>query len=205
MFNIFKKKNKVESFWKWFQKNEMELRNFELSPTKTKMLVNSQSKKIAKGLIFEMKPSKNGIINTTISAGGIKTLFPNVEELYHKAPNIEGWKFIKFKQRIPTNKVKLMVLKSDEYELNPNNMRFSGVFLDNKIDINLYIKGLTTESYTEIADGVLFLLDNLLGEYDCVTKINNFVLQEMPSDILKRKTLKPLLKLVDFVDKNKIV
>ena len=69
-----------------------------------------------KDLVFEFSPiHENGIREFTVSAEGIKELFPIVEKLIESAPKIEKWQFNAFRQRIP----------GDEFEIQYGDFRIS--------------------------------------------------------------------------------
>ena len=136
----------------------------------------------------------------TVSADGNRDLFPIVKEIVEKAPKIEGWTFVAFRQRMPSDKVKGMVLKAQDHELNPDKMKFFPVVSGDSLDIIIYANNVTEENYNQVAYGGLLLLDNILGEYDCVTKVRNYDFQNMPTKQDELKDLKPLLDLAEYVD-----
>jgi hypothetical protein len=196
----FRKEDQVENFWTWFKENEMRLRNFESDPAKYLGEISEKTKKIRDGLAIELEPPQNGVINMTISADGVEELFPVVESIVSKAPAIRTWKFIAFRQRMPADKVKSMILKADNHELDPNKMKFYPVMNGNALDIIVFVAGVTENNYNEIAYGGLLLLDNLLGEYDCVKKVRSYDFHAMPAAKEELADLKPLLELPKFVD-----
>ena len=190
----------IEEFWTWFIKNEEDLKNFEKDPDKYLNKILTQIVKIQEGLAVELEPSVGNIIGMTISADGDYTLFPIVERIYEKAPVLEGWKFYAFRQRAPIEKVKEFVLSNGEQELKVEDMKFAPIIENDSLDILVFVKGLTEENKNEIAYGGLLLLDNILGEYDCVTKVRHYDFQAMPQD-LRNSDLRPLYEVADFVDK----
>ncbi len=200
MSGVSKKQGPIEKFWMWFQANEKDLRDFQKNPDKTLTQVLDSARKIQSGLAIEFEPPKNNIINVTISADGNRDLFPIVKEIVEKAPKIEGWTFVAFRQRMTSDKVKGMVLKAQDHELNPDKMKFFPVVSGDSLDIIIYANNVTEDNYTQVAYGGLLLLDNILGEYDCVTKVRNYDFQNMPTKQDELKDLKPLLDLAEYVD-----
>jgi hypothetical protein len=196
----FKRQDQIEKFWKWFLANERALRDFQKNPDSTLTEVLDNVKKIQSGLAIEFEPPKNDILNVTVSANGDIELFPIVKEIIEKAPKIEGWHFVAFRQRIPSDKVKGMVLRAENHELKPDNMRFSPVVSGDSLDIIIYANGVTEENYNQVAFGGLLLIDNILGEYDGVTKVRSYDFQNMPTTQEELKGLKPLLNLAEYVD-----
>jgi len=200
MLGLFKKQDPIEKFWRWFQANEKGLREFQKNPDKILTQVLDSARQIQIGLAIEFEPPKNNIINVTISADGNRNLFPIVKEIVERAPKIEGWSFVAFRQRMSSDKVKGMVLKAQDHELNPDKMKFFPVVSGDNLDVIIYANNVTEENYNQVAYGGLLLLDNILGEYDCVTKVRSYDFQNMPTKLEELKDLKPLLDLAEYVD-----
>lgn len=201
MLSLFKKTDPIEKFWTWFNGNEKRLRNFQENPDKYLTEVLTQAKKVQSGLAIEFEPPKNGVINMTVSADGDRNLFAIVQEIVSKAPKIEGWNFIAFRQRMDMAKVKGMKLKAQDHELDPEKMKFFPMIEGDTLDIIIYTNGVTEDNYNQIAYGGLLLLDNILGEYDCVTKIRSYDFHDMPTKKEDLEQLHPLLDLAAYVDK----
>jgi len=200
MFSLFKKSDPIEKFWTWFKENEKRLKKFEQNPNKYLSEILAQAKKIQAGLAIEFEPPKNGVINMTVSADGVRELFEIVQNIVDKAPKIDGWKFIAFRQRMNLELVKAMKLNAGGDELDPNKMRFFPMIADDTLDIIIHIKGVTEENYNQVAYGGLLLLDNILGEYDCVTKVRSYDFHEMPKNKKELDDLLPLLDIASYVD-----
>lgn len=200
MFGLFKNGDPIENFWTWFSENEKTYRNFQHNTDKYLNELLSKTKKISNGLAIELEPPKEGIINMTVSADGIIDLFPIVQQIIEKAPKINGWKFYAFRQRIPTDKAKGMILKAQDHELNPNKMKFSPIVTGDILDIIIYVNNITEENHNQVAYGCLMLVDNILGEYDCVTKVRGYDFHNMPPNADNLTDLLPLLELAQFVD-----
>ncbi len=201
MLGLFKNGDPIEKFWTWFKDNEKRLRKFEENPDKYLTEVLTQAKKIQAGLAIEFEPSKNGVINMTVSADGDKNIFSVVQNILAKAPTVEGWKFIAFRQRMNSEQVKGMKLKAEGHELAPEKMKFFPMANGDTLDIIIYAKGVTEENYNQIAYDGLLLLDNILGEYDCVTKVRSYDFHNMPTKKEELDELLPLLDLGAYVDK----
>jgi hypothetical protein len=201
VFRFSKNYDPIDNFWSWFRENEHRLRNFETNPNKYLNEVLTEAKKIKSGLAIEFEPPKNGIINMTISADGNIELFPIVQSIVHKAPKVKGWNIIAFRQRLPLDQIKTMRLKVEDRELDPGQMKFFPVISGDTIDIIIYVKGVTPENYKQTAYGGFLLLDNILGEYDCVTKVRSYDFHDMPTTEEELKDLFPLLGLAYYIDK----
>ncbi len=190
----------IDQFWKWFSKNEQRLRAFENDPDKYLTELLEQARKIKRGLAIELEPPKNGIINMTISADGNMELFSLVTDVVTRSPLIKGWKFIAFRQRLPASAVKDMNMKIGGLFLEPTKMKFLPVVEEGKLNIIIYANGVNAENYEQVAYASLILLDNVLGEYDCATKVEAFDFRPLPEKDKQGPVPQPLLELPKFVD-----
>ena len=136
----------------------------------------------------------------TVSADGDRDLFEIVQNIISKAPKIEGWKFIAFRQRMSPEQIKGMKLSAGRDELDPGKMKFFPMIEGDSLDIIIYAKGVTEENYIDIAYKGLLLLDNILGEYDCVTKVRSYDFHPMPTSKKELADLLPLLDIAAYVD-----
>lgn len=191
----------ILAFWTWFQQHQNRLRQFESDPAKYLQEIHTQVKKIGDGLIIEMEPPANGVINLTFSADGNADLFPLVKAIVEKAPSISGWHFIAFRQRVNMAQAKSLQLKVGKLTLDPQDMKFFPVITGDTLDIIVYVKGLTAANYMDIAYQGLLLLDNLLGEYDCVTRVRSYDFHVFPVKKEEQEGLLPLLQIADYVDR----
>jgi hypothetical protein len=194
------KQDSIDQFWNWFALNQANLHNFQSDPDKTLTQVLDEARKINKGLAVEFEPPKNNIVNVTISADGDRNLFPVVQKIVEKAPRIEGWSFVAFRQRIPREKLKEISLKVQGVELSPNKMKFLPVVSGDSLDVIIYGNNITDQNFNQVAYGGLMLVDNILGEYDCVKKIRSYDFQNMPKKRAGLKDLRPLVDLAKYVD-----
>lgn len=194
------KKDPIENFWKWFRANEKRLRKFEDDPDAYLNEMLEQAKKIRPGLAIELEPPKNGIIRMTVSADGNEDLFDLVRQVVSKAPAIRGWTFIAFRQRMTPEQLRGVKLKAQNHELIPEQMKFFPVVSGDTLDVIVYAEGITEANYNQVAYGALLLLDNILGEYDCVTKVRSYDFHDMPAAKEAMEGLLPLLELAAYVD-----
>lgn len=201
MLSLFKKTDPIEKFWTWFKANETRLCKFEDDPDKYLTEVLGQARKIQAGLAIEFEPPRDGVINMTVSADGDRELFNTVKAIVAKAPKIEGWHFIAFRQRADVESVKGMKLKIHDMELVPQEMKFFPMIDGDTLDIIIYVKGVTEENNIQVAYAGLLLLDNILGEYDCVMKVRSYDFHDMPTKKEELEGLLPLIELAPYVDK----
>ncbi len=180
------KSDPVEKFWAWFKTNESRLKKFEEAPGTYLEEILAQAKKIQDGLAIELEPPRNNIIRMTISADGDRFLFPLVQNIISKAPAISGWEFIAFRQRMDAEVLKTLKMKAGALELSPSEMKFFPIVNNDSLDLIIYTDGVTDDNYLQVAYGGLLLLDNILGEYDCVMKVRTYDFHNMP--VKKRGT-----------------
>lgn len=197
-FSIFNKESKEEKFWNWFEKNQetyySEIENLEIREQIFDELTKNL-KKVNKDLVFEFSPiHENNVREFTISAEGMKELFPIVEKLIEKAPKLKNWKFNAFRQRIP----------GDDFEIQYGDLKigYSDIYYrsenDNgKLGIELNIKDYNGNGQTQNA--IYILLDGLIGEYDVTTKIG--WIEWVKLDKNEIKNLKPIIELRNEIDK----
>lgn len=196
-FSFFNKETKEQKFWNWFTKNQEtyynEIENLEIQ----EKIFDELSKNLTKihpDLVFEFSPkNENGIRELTISAEGIKEIFPIVQNLIDKSPKLKNWKFNAFRQRIP----------GDEFEINYGDLTigYSDLYFqsenDNgKLGINLFIRDYNGKGQTQNA--IYILLDGLIGEYDVTTKIGWIEWYKLEEN--KMENLKPIIELRKEID-----
>ena len=197
-FSIFNKESKEEKFWNWFEKNQetyySEIENLEIREEIFNELTKNL-KKVNEDLVFEFSPiHENNVREFTISAEGMKELFPIVEKLIEKAPKLKNWKFNAFRQRVP----------GDDFEIQYGDLKigYSDIYYrsenDNgKLGIELNIKDYNGNGQTQNA--IYILLDGLIGEYDVTTKIG--WIEWVKLDNNEIKNLKPIIELRNEIDK----
>lgn len=201
LYQFFKQQDPIAGFWNWFRENESRLKKFESDPDKYLDELLKQVKKIREGVAIELQPPVNGIINMTVSADGDIDLFPLVKNIIERSPRIKGWNFIAFRQRMPADKIAGMKVKLQDLELDPAKMKFYPVVTTGSLDVIIYVDGVTEENYNQVAYTGLLLLDAVLGEYDCVTKVNNYDFHTMPVKKEDLEGVLPLLELPAYVDR----
>jgi hypothetical protein len=191
----------VVQFWTWFQLNEKKLQNYDKDPARYIGEIHTQLQKIAPGLAVEGEATRNGIRNITITADGDETLFPIVQELVKKSPKLSGWNFIAFRQRVDFESANELSIRAGDIELAVKDMKFFPVREKDSLDIIIYVKGITEDNYMEVAYHGLILLDNLLGEYDCVMKVRSYDFHPMPAKKEELAELKALITLPAYLDR----
>lgn len=156
------------SFWKWFQKNEKSIFNFEKDQENMFNRLAAQMSKVNEDLTFEFGPIKeNNTREFVISAGGIKAAFSSVESLHATAPNLENWIFTKYRsRRDPLND-----LEYSGISVAANDVQYKIYKDGDKIGIVVFIDGKNDEQEDLYGNIGYLFLDEALGEYDVETKV----------------------------------
>ena len=165
---LLKKKDNIELFWDWFTKYSDKYFHFETNQDVLFQQLKAQLNRIDVNLVFEFSPIfANGTREFVISADGIKSSFPSVVNLVEKAPNINNWAIIAFRQPrkgiTQINYENLVVKFEDVY------FRFAK---DNgQIALELHIRRFYESA--ELTGATYILLDNILGEYSTTMDISS--------------------------------
>ena len=200
-FSLFNKTPKEDKFWNWFSKNQEtyynEVENLEIRE-KIFNDLSTELKKVHQDLVFEFSPiHESGIREFTISAEGIKEVFPIVEQLVEKAPKIKNWQFNAFRQRIP----------GDEFEIQYGDFKigYSDIYFRyqdgeyGKLGIELNIRNFDDSGQSKNA--IYILLDGLIGEYDITMGID--WIEWVKLDESNIETLNPITSLRTLIDQKK--
>lgn len=189
----------IKQFWDWFTNQQSSLRKITDGDYDLIDNILNELREIQTGLAVEFE--KNGdLIIMTISADGIEDNFEIVKEIIDNAPKIEKWDFVAFRQPVPRDKINSITIKVKEITLDPKTIWFRALKEDDNLYIQIFSDILTEENRGDLGYGCLMLLDNLIGEYDCVKKVsayefyNTIEAQEFKDD------LDPLTEIRDFLN-----
>ena len=199
-FSLFNKQSKEEKFWKWFTENQKtyyeQVENLE---TREQLFdkLSTELKQIHEDLVFEFSPiKKSGIREFTISADGLKEVFPYVEKLLEKSPKIPKWKFSAFRQRVPGDEIGL---NYGDFKISYKDIYFRYNENDGKLGIELNIREYNGEPQKQNA--IYILLDSLIGEYDVVMGID--WIDWVKLDDSQIESLNPITSLRLLIDRRK--
>ena len=199
-FSLFDKKTKEEKFWNWFSKNQStyytEIENLEIRE-KIFNELSFELKKVHSDLVFEFSPiHENGIREFTVSADGMKEVFPIVISLIAKAPNLKNWKFSAFRQRVPGDEIEL---NFGDFKIGYKDIYFRYLEEDGKLGIELNIRDYNNDPRKQNA--IYILLDSLIGEYDVTMGID--WVDWLKLDESKLENFYPITHLRTVIDKRK--
>ena len=182
----------VLSFWFWFENNLHRFENFEDQQEMLLQDLGEQLQEVDEGLTYELSvPDANGVRDLVISADGVKEVFPVVMLLVDKAPDLPGWTFTPFRQRMDLADC---ALQFGDRELSASDFYFWLQTEDGAIDLIVYVPGLTEENREEMMGASFILLDMALGEFDVTLKIRYIDFQLLPDDP-EAEDLQPLTEL----------
>jgi hypothetical protein len=189
----------IKQFWDWFTKQQTTLRkivdgNYDLIDN-----ILIELRKIQTGLAVEFE--KNGdMIIMTISADGVEDNFEIVKEIVNSAPKIDKWDFVAFRQPVPREKINSVTITVKGITLDPKTLRFRALREDDNLHVQIFSDILTEDNKSDISYGCLMLLDNLIGEYDCVTKVTGYEFYNLSDAQDFKDDLDPLTEIRDFLD-----
>ena len=180
--NTSAREDKVHAFWTWFSKNEAAL--YAMQPENVEVRealfdrVSEQLEKVDENLTFEFGPPEHGVRDFVISAAGIRSSFPAVEQLARQAPVLPRWKIIAFRpRRSPVN-----TLTYADITLIPKDVQVA-LFRDGKkIGLVLYFKSYSEAQKNAYGQAGYLLLDEALGEYDVETKVGYVEFKKLDAD-----------------------
>lgn len=175
--NPFTQITPEQQFWRWFEKNEDMLFDFERDQDRIFDKLASQLNRVNPHLSFEFGPAKGGKRELVISASGIKDAFEATLALLRAAPSMERWQITAFRpRRWPLNTIYFK-----DKEVDPKNVRFTLLQKGSKVGIRLYIPGFVSQEivWKEIA---YLLLDEALGEFDVETKVGLIDVRTLEAD-----------------------
>lgn len=202
--NIFKKPEEpvrsYQEFWEWFQKNEKKFykvvkENGDIEGVFFNAL-STRLSELKEGFYYLTGMLDDHNAELVLTADGDIRNIVFVEELVKAAPKMDGWVFTALK---PALKISDVNIRMDGYDFKAENISFySNVdeSYPDEIDISIIHNDLNNENRQIITNGVYIFLDNLLGELNFVTTIDNIT---VISKTDAEQELVPIEKLKDFL------
>lgn len=189
------KNENIVSFWNWFSKNKDIFNAIDDKNRDEKLdLILCKVREVETELSIEISDEFNGIRDLVISPEGDREKFQIVKDIISKSPKIKGWTFTAFRQPVNDD----FTLTYKDIEFTPSKMFFypiiDGVFLD----LIIYASDISKHDQNTVTHYGLITMDNLLGEYDCVTKVRAYDFHDLDKQ-KNRNDLIPLMNLREFV------
>jgi hypothetical protein len=193
---------KIDGFWEWFRDNQDEFQS--LDPTDREATDRSFQKLIDHlqpihgSLVFEFSmPIEDGSREFVLSAGGDRAAFPDLIQLYRRAPELDKWIITPFKQGFDGDP---QLEFNNGYKLSWDKVKFTSEETAEGLSLDFYIKGYD-KSNEDFMTGLIILLDSYLGEYDAVTQIRYVDVHRL--DKKNTKHLQKFEKLKEVVESYK--
>ena len=184
----------ISEFWAWFDSYKSGVD--DAVPWQDEQLdeILERISRIEPGLAVELAVREDGIKEMTISPDGVRERFDIVEQIVSQAPSLEGWEVVAFRQPVRGD----FSLRCGDLELTPSELYFLPLEEDGALDVIVYGSGFDDQEKDDLSYHGLIMIDNLIGEYDCVTQIRHYDFQELP-DEQGRDGLLPLSQLPSFI------
>lgn len=154
-------------FWKWFQDHANSLAAVRSGEEPILQKLDRELRRVHPNLAFEMGWGDDEQLEFIVSANGIRSIFPIVEQLVAEAPALANWKIIAFRQP----KESVSEIRYENFLLKVEDVWFSYKHRMDKVDLTLYIRGLSPTNEQQAIGASFILLDNALGEYLVATGI----------------------------------
>jgi hypothetical protein len=197
---LFAKDSGEQVFWKWFQKHEPKLYQFEKNQESVLDEISVQLAKYKKGLVFEISKEHDGKREFIVSADGLKELFPAVEALKSCAPKLGRWSIVAFRPRMEAYERLSLTYGGKEFD--PGKLWTYHRIQDGSLDLIVYHPDYLEEERNAFVSGTYILLDMALGEYDVVTGIRHIDHKKIP-DEPRSEGLRPFAELRATFDEYK--
>lgn len=159
--------NPHKRFWKWFEDNANSLAAVRSGEDPILQKLSRELRRIHPNLDFEMGLSDDDQLEFIVSANGVRSVFPTVEQLVADAPAIPNWNIIAFRQ--PKDSVSQ--IRYENFPLKAEDVWFSYKHRMDKVDVTIYIRDLSPGNEEQAIGASFILLDNALGEYLVATGI----------------------------------
>lgn len=193
---LFNKKDKIEQFWDWFSDHSAELLEIKNGQEKVFVELAKIFQTFSKGAIFTFGPVVDDKKEFIVSAGGIKSVIPVVQEIISKAPEMKDWKIIAFRPKFK----ELSTITIGDKKIRPDQVYFKVVDIDNhQIDIKVYVKDFDVNDQN-VLGCVFIIIDSAIGEYNTMTKLRQINFEPLP-DRHQGLKIQNITELSDVINK----
>jgi hypothetical protein len=186
-------KTREQVFWSWFTKNESSLFDFKEAQEPIFEALRAQLEKVCPDLTFELSSIIDGKRGFIVSAEGLKSAFPAVEQLVNLAPSLPRWHFLKFRQR----RNPIHDLKIGNRIVQAGDVAITMTRHHDNVDLSVFIPGVEDEA--ALAQLGFLFLDQALGEYDVTMKVG--AIEFSPKPERDDSSRFPLTKLPERFDR----
>jgi|GEM_PF-1578797 hypothetical protein len=199
----------IQALWDWFVAHKSLMADLDTMDRAEQRNVMREFENLmacySQGLTFEVRepePTDNYPLTDyrqlIISAEGNEDYFPEVIDLTTHAPVMEGWDVVPFR---PAEGVKVNMIYG-KWDLYSKNMYFTLLVNEevttDQIGIMVGVKDYDGTEDEDLYFAVYGLLEKILGEYDCATRIAYIDVCPEPKDPQK-ENFKPLTTLPQYI------
>jgi hypothetical protein len=187
----------IREFWQWF-KEEKTLFETMTDDTYSERLnlILQHLHLVSNGLAVEVSKEFHGVRDIIISAEGDRSKFQIVKNIVATAPKIRGWTVTAFRQRAKED----FVLRYKDVKYNSAKMFFQPIIEGDSLNLIIYADSLRGKDMEDVKHYGLVTMDNVLGEYDCITKVRYFDFRDL-REVKDKSQLTKLTNLPAFIDK----
>ncbi|TAE10622.1 MAG: hypothetical protein EAZ95_14645 [Bacteroidetes bacterium] len=161
-----------QEFWDWFIAHRAEVEPHLLSRNNAKaMAFYEQLCEVMESYSTKITPEigigEGHVFELTLSANGRADNMPFVEKLAETAPEIEGWRVVKFRAAYGFTQLTIEGLTFEEKEIMVSAHKVPGT---NAFSITVYMKGYKKED-KRYGTAAFLYLDHAIGEYNVITRV----------------------------------
>lgn len=204
-------KQKIEAFWKWFNKNRLEIENAVQYHENTEQVLNNFKNKIAQiskylGFVLKgPKKDKSPYFTFIFTVGGQLKKVRWVHAIVDCAPNIPNWKIQALVQ--PCEDLEVIKSGNDkpfrtpDFELKISEMYFDMIDYDihkKTISIKVFVQNYKYHYDNEYLEEIVHIaLEELLGEIAFKNSISNIEIAQIPNN---QESLLPLYEIPQYIN-----
>ncbi|QHH98121.1 DUF695 domain-containing protein [Acinetobacter dispersus] len=201
---ISNNKNSYAEFWQWFQKHQYDFHRIVEARDQDKIQEDFFDKLWAElasvhdGIFFLVGMADEHTAELILTPDGVIRNIIFVEELIAAAPEITGWKFTALK---PASEIHQTCIGMHDHEFSQDTLSFylkDHPEYPDEIDLFVVHDEYNEAQKSEFLQGVYIFLDNYLGEYDSVTKLDQVSVQskqDAEKELMPIANLKKILTL----------
>ena len=194
--------NAYTAFWQWFQQHQQHFHHIVNQGSKTEIerdffdRLTPELEKVHSGIFFLTGMLTPQTAELILTPDGIIPNIVFVEELIAAAPEIAGWKFTALK---PESDIHQVGINMHGYEFSQETLSFyfnQQAEYPDEIDLVVVHDEYNAAENDAFLQAVYIFLDNYLGEYDAVTKLDNVSVQskqDAEKELLPIHLLKKIL------------
>ena len=177
---------KIDSFWRWFEKMEPQYRKFfSDEPVNTELLIEAMNNRVLDFGQFkwEMREGKQGILQFIISPNCDHELFEVSKAIVQQQPRLDSWMFL---PALPPQKTDFQFDMYDHamrlIKIDATNWRFLLEDIEGLIEVVFEISDLKDVEFDTQIEAAETLLKKIIGEEKFIDKIGGLEVTEQFDD-----------------------